>query len=211
MINFISVTGDWNYNLYLIFGNLALLLLIISSEFLIITLLVIKSKGKISIGSFVESKHSLVFVFFITAMLATLVMSFSFSVKSIGADKWVLLAQAESTILQLQVSSEMQKKPLPFDRQKSEDWIKDLRDKSSSGSINYREFQNLVEDYNSLNIGSDDIKNWFKTNSPDSIKKELENNVNSAISNAQQPTPQEPTVQSTETNDIEQRLNSALN
>lgn len=211
MINFISVTGDWNYNLYLIFGNLALLLLIISSVFLIITLLVIKSKGKISIGSFVESKHSLVFVFLITAMFVTLVMSFSFSVKSIGADKWVLLAQAESTILQLQVSSEMQKKPLPFDRQKSEDWIKDLRDKSSSGSINYREFQNLVEDYNSLNIGSDDIKNWFKTNSPDAIKKELENNVNSAISNAQQPIPQEPTVQSTETNDIEQRLNSALN
>lgn len=216
MINFISITGDWNYNLYIAFSALSFLLLFLVLGLFIFGLLVAtKIKGKrLSFLEFVSSSLAAPWVFCLVISLGAYSATIYYGLKEIGSDKWVMLAQAESTILQLQVSSEIQKKPLPFDRQKSDDWIKELRDKVNSGKINYGQFKTLVQHYNALNIGSDDIKNWFKTNSSDSIRKEIMSNVEGSMNNPQQYAPQGvPETQPQkvpEQPDIEHQLNSAL-
>lgn len=216
MINYIPITGDWNYNLYIAFSALFFLLLILSFGLFVFGLLVTaKTKGnKLSFLEFVRSSLAAPWVFCLIITMGVYSAVVYYGLKEIGSDKWVTLAQAESTILQLQVSSELQKKPLPFDRQKSDDWIKELRDKVNSGKINYGQFKNLVEDYNALNIGSDDIKNWFKTNSSDSIRKEILSNVAGSMNNqpsyAPQGVPETQPQKVPEQPDMEHQLNSAL-
>lgn len=222
MINFISISGDWNYNLYIIFNSLTKILhfsmILVLICFMVMAL---KSKETITLRNLVglgsEGPYwSFIILCFLTIFAASsALLNFKYGGKSIGSDKWVTLAQAESTIIQLKVSSDLQKKPLSFNREKSDAWIKELRERVASGDIDYIQFKKLVNDYNELYIGSDDIKSWFKTNSTESIREELKNNVNASVNNAPMQTPQPTAEQTTQPEQaemsMEQQLNDAMN
>lgn len=125
-------------------------------------------------------------------VLFTLTAKLSIANRSVGTDKWLNLAQAESMLIQLQTNSNIEKKPLSFDRQKSDNWIKAMREKASSGNITYSEYYALAVDYNDLNIGLDDVKTWFKTNSTDTIRSQLEKGLEEMMQRNQQQGQQQP-------------------
>lgn len=170
MVNYITVSGDWNFYLFLFLSNAVKLYA--GTVFITFSVYVIYQKIALNNTKF-RSLYILVF----TPFLVLFALNVLGNRVQVGADKWMKLAQAESTLLQLQTTNDLEKKPLSFDRQKADEWIKDMRNQTSKGSMSYNQFYELANDYNNLNVGLDDIKNWFKSNSTDSIRKELENNM----------------------------------
>ena len=210
MINFITISGDWNFYRYFI-----LMICVSVYAFTIIPAFILyvwhekilKNKRDLCI------KTSFILIPFI-------LLFFSFDLagrNQVGADKWMQLAQAESTLLQLQVTNDLEKKNLPFDRQAADNWIKNVREQTSKGSMNYRQFYSVANQYNDLYVGLDDIRNWFKSNSTDSIRKELENNMQAMVERNQQAQPQQAQPQQPQQDiedqkalEMENKLNSVL-
>lgn len=174
MINFITVSGDWSFYRYFI-----LMLSVHAYIFILVPVLVIyfwhKKVQKNLRDPLIKAAYIFIPFLFLFAF-------YQFASKTqVGADKWMLLAQAESTVLQLQVTNDLEKKTLPFDRQNADNWVKELREHTSTGKMSYAEFYALATQYNDLHVGLEDIRNWFKSNSTDSIRKELENNMHAMV------------------------------
>ena len=198
MLNFITVSGDWNFYRYFI-----LMLCVNTYLFILLPTFVFYLWHKKLIKNNREAFLKLGYIFI---PFVFLFLTFQWSAKTqVGADKWMQLAQAESTLLQLQATNDLEKKTLPFDRQSADNWIKSVREQTSKGSMSYAKFYELATQYNDLNVGLDDIKNWFKSNSTDSIRKELENNVQAMIERNQSGMQQQPQQQQPQALDPEEQ------
>ncbi|HGF9504299.1 TPA: hypothetical protein ACJEU7_001495 [Acinetobacter baumannii] len=198
-MNFLPLTGEFYLSTYTLMVFLSGILIKFLLLFIVLLFVKLLVKNGFSIKLMPINGRAIynffkqpVLLLTLLLVLFTLTAKLSIANRSVGTDKWLNLAQAESMLIQLQTNSNIEKKPLSFDRQKSDNWIKTMREKASSGNITYSEYYALAVDYNDLNIGLDDVKTWFKTNSTDTIRSQLEKGLEEMMQRNQQQGQQQP-------------------
>lgn len=185
------MSNDWNALLWSLSGGLKIIALLLMVYLIFSAILAIKQKifSKGLKFYLIQEKRALIALFFLWVVI--FLNDFNNYYSAASADKWMILAQGESTLLQMKTINDYQKKPLPYDRQQGDDWIKVMRSTIASGELSNGQYYSLAKQYNELNIGVDALKDWFKTNSTESIQKELEKTITQSAQQ-QQPAPIQP-------------------
>lgn len=184
----IPLDNDPYFIFWLIFNYLSNISLFVVGLIFLILLVVKFSKSKnnpapVNLASRISnsaestgffSKNKRILITIIAILFVGFLPKFLFSFKQASTDNYMNLAQAESTLIQNKVMSTAEKKPLNYDRTKGDQWINNMRFYVSSGDLSLGAYYSLAIQFNDLKVGLTQIKEWFKTNSSESIQKELE-------------------------------------
>lgn len=118
--------------------------------------------------------------FFLMLMLASYLGMFFINNRPIPTDKWMVLAQAESTLIQLEVAHEVVKDRPNFNFDDANAWIKELRKHTDEKEIAYGSYYALAEKFNDLNVGKETIYRWFSDNPTQTIRKQVQESLENA-------------------------------
>ena len=167
MVDIIEL-GSNEIPLFLIAMNLTVYILVVILIFFVMYLIISRltnvNKNKIA-------KIFTVLVLVVSAYLVSATAN-SVGVRPVSNQDLMTLLQAESMIIQIQ-EVDLPKDPSAIDVEKSNEWVKVMRNTIEKGYVTRAEYIDLGSQFTALNIGRNNMKKMIAENSTDKVRTQV--------------------------------------
>lgn len=167
MVDIIEL-GSNEIPLFLIAMNLTVYILVVILIFFVMYLIISR------LTNVNENKIAKIFTVLVLVVSAYLVSATANSVgeRPVSNQDLMTLLQAESMIIQIQ-EVDLPKDPSAIDVEKSNEWVKVMRNTIEKGYVTRAEYIDLGSQFTALNIGRNNMKKMIAENSTDKVRTQV--------------------------------------
>lgn len=167
MVDIIEL-GSNEIPLFLIAMNLTVYILVVILIFFVMYLIISR------LTNINKNKIAKIFTVLVIVVSAYLVSATANSVgeRPVSNQDLMTLLQAESMIIQIQ-EVDLPKDPSAIDVEKSNEWIKVMRNTIEKGYVTRAEYIDLGSQFTALNIGRNNMKKMIADNSTDKVRTQI--------------------------------------
>lgn len=167
MVDIIEL-GSNEIPLFLIAMNLTVYILVVILIFFVMYLIISR------LTNVNKNKIAKIFTVLVLVVSAYLVSATANSVgeRPVSNQDLMTLLQAESMIIQIQ-EVDLPKDPSAIDVEKSNEWVKVMRNTIEKGYVTRAEYIDLGSQFTALNIGRNNMKKMIAVNSTDKVRTQV--------------------------------------
>ncbi len=167
MVDIIEL-GSNEIPLFLIAMNLTVYILVVILIFFVMYLIISR------LTNVNKNKIAKIFTVLVLVVSAYLVSATANSVgeRPVSNQDLMTLLQAESMIIQIQ-EVDLPKDPSAIDVEKSNEWVKVMRNTIEKGYVTRAEYIDLGSQFTALNIGRNNMKKMIEENSTDKVRTQV--------------------------------------
>ena len=167
MVDIIEL-GSNEIPLFLIAMNLTVYILVVILIFFVMYLIISR------LTNINKNKIAKIFTVLVLVVSAYLVSATANSVgeRPVSNQDLMTLLQAESMIIQIQ-EVDLPKDPSAIDVEKSNEWVKVMRNTIEKGYVSRAEYIDLGSQFTALNIGRNNMKKMIAENSTDKVRTQV--------------------------------------